>query len=205
MEDSLRPANALSTVGVMARPAGVAGIMASGPISISDAFDGRSSSKGSSRFEHALRRHSPYAEVAPSSWGAREPGTHPHQSNSAAGVVSAGSIDNTYLPSPLKNSWGKARELARREVLVPPKQQATDLLVTTKGAYMPPPYMTLSDVNTVNQLVTRTLASLALPAPHLPVPPNQPPTPLSSSSPFNLRVRRAFLFANSPCAGAIEY
>jgi len=142
----------------MARPAGVAGIMASGPISITSAFTGKAIEKGTCGFEHALRRHAPYAEVAPPAWHAREAAVHPNQSNPAAGVVSAGSIDNTYLPSPLQNSWGKARELARREV---PStlglSQATDLLVTSKGGQMPPPYMGVQDMNSVRDPYSKTI------------------------------------------------
>uniref|UniRef100_A0A6V4E052 Uncharacterized protein n=1 Tax=Prymnesium polylepis TaxID=72548 RepID=A0A6V4E052_9EUKA len=153
-----RPATAFATCGIMARPAGVAGIMASGPVSISNAYTGTALEKGTMGFEHALRRHAPYAEVAPPQWYAREAGVHPHQANTAAGVVSAGSIDNTYLPSPLQNSWGKARELARREV---PStlglSQATDLLVVSKGALMPPPKMAVADMNTVRDPYSKTI------------------------------------------------
>jgi len=153
-----RPFTAFATCGIMARPAGVAGIMASGPVSISNAFTGQALEKGTCGFEHALRRHAPYAEVAPPGWHAREAPVHPHQSQRAAGVVSAGSIDNTYLPSPLQNSWGKARELARREV---PSTlglgQATDLLVVSKGAKMPPPKMEITDMNSVRDPYSKTI------------------------------------------------
>eukprot|EP00327_Prymnesium_parvum_P007648 CAMPEP_0182807020 /NCGR_PEP_ID=MMETSP0006_2-20121128/5910_1 /TAXON_ID=97485 /ORGANISM="Prymnesium parvum, Strain Texoma1" /LENGTH=255 /DNA_ID=CAMNT_0024932675 /DNA_START=59 /DNA_END=826 /DNA_ORIENTATION=+ len=153
-----RPATALATCGIMARPAGVAGMMSSGPISFSNSYTGKALAKSTCGFEHALRHHSPYAEIAPPGWHAREAEVHPYQRHNAAGVVSAGSIDNTYLPSPLTNSWGKARELARREV--PSKlglSQATDLLVVAKGARMPPPKMTVEDMPSVRPPYSKTI------------------------------------------------
>lgn len=125
-------------------------MMASSPIGRWNTFTGKALEKSTYGTEHALRQHAPYAEIAPPGWNAREADAHPNQGNPSSGVVSAGSIDNTYLPSPLTNSWGKARELARNEV--PSKlglSQATDLLVVAKGARMPPPKMTVADMNSV--------------------------------------------------------
>jgi len=96
--------------------------------------------------EHALRRHSPYAEVSPTGWNAREAQVQPTYAVTASGVVSAGSIDNTYLPKPLHNAWGKAREMAKNEYVKPPKVQATDLLIVSKGGIMPAPTSTLADL-----------------------------------------------------------
>lgn len=97
------------------------------------------SGKGLRLQEHALLRNSPFAEVAPFGWKPKEPGVKAHWSNAGAGAISAGCIDNTYLPFPLSNAWGKCRSLAVRERRKLPHKQATDLLVTCKGYKVPPP------------------------------------------------------------------
>jgi hypothetical protein len=143
-----------STCGIMARPAGVAGMMSSPFIG------GRldvSSTKGSSGSEHALRQHSPYAETTPDGWMPREPLVKPHQQVTGAGCVSAGCIDNTYLPKPLENAWGKARELSKAEKQVLPHKQATDLLAVAKGAKMPPPAMSVDEMESVREPYSKTI------------------------------------------------
>jgi len=118
-------------VGTMARPAGVSGLMGGGNAT---EFYGKMLAKGSDRGLHALRTASPYAERAEPGWEPLEPETKPSWADRGAGTVSAGCIDNTYMPSPLKNKWGKQRELSKAEVIVLPHKQATDLLATTMGA-----------------------------------------------------------------------
>jgi len=107
--------------------------------------------------EHALRRHSPYSEVSLSGWFAREAQIQPTYAVTAAGVVSAGSIDNTYLPRPLTNGWGKARELSKAEFKKSPKVQATDLLIAAKGGIMPTPVSTLEDLASVRPAYSKTI------------------------------------------------
>lgn len=120
-----------SQVGTMARPAGVSGLMGGGNAT---EFYGKMLEKGSERGLHALRTASPYAERAEPGWAPLEATTQPSWADRGAGTVSGGCIDNTYMPSPLKNKWGKQRELAKAEVVVLPHKQATDLLATTMGA-----------------------------------------------------------------------
>lgn len=125
----------LKLVGTMARPAGVGGIMGSGEAA--QDFYGKMLAKGSDRGAHALRTASPYAERAEPGWGPKEATVAPSWSDRGAGTVSAGCIDNTYMPAPLKNKWGKQRELSKAEVVVLPHKQATDLLAVTLGVKMP--------------------------------------------------------------------
>ena len=108
---------------------------------------------------HALKRFAPYAQTASPGWGApgKEAGIKPHASNVGAGVVSAGSIDNTYLPKPLTNAWGKAREQSTNEIRKPPHKQATDLLLAAKGAKLPAPYEGISDMQSVRPTYSRTI------------------------------------------------
>ena len=87
-------------VGATAKPAGLAGFMGAGFVT---AYDRRPTL----REQHALRMASMYAEVTGPGYKAREAAVHPSWHNVGAGVISAGSVDNTYLPSPLQNSWGK--------------------------------------------------------------------------------------------------
>ena len=148
--------------GVTSRPAGVAGILGSthkvGLSGNADAFVyGISLSKGMKLREHALRRHSQYAVITPNGWMAKEPSVRPTAQTHASGVVSAGSIDNTYVAAPLANRWGKAREKAKNEIQVPPRRQATDLLIAAKGAAMPPPAQGLEDMVSVRPLYSRTI------------------------------------------------
>lgn len=145
----------MSSVGVMSRPAGVAGLMGC-EVSISDALRSLSTTKGSFGSEHALRRHSPYAEIATPSWAPREPAVKPSQGITAAGTFSTGCIDNTYMPAPLSNGWGKNREISKRELPKRPKPQATDLLAVTKGGITPPPLKRLSELNAVSVLASRS-------------------------------------------------
>lgn len=151
-----------ATSGVTARPAGVAGILGSthkaGLSNTKEAFVyGSSATKGMKLREHALRRHSQYAVITPDGWMAKEASVRPTAQSTASGVVSAGSIDNTYVAAPLANRWGKAREKAKNEVFVPPHKQATDLLIAAKGASMPPPAQGLSDMASVRPLYSRTI------------------------------------------------
>jgi len=153
--------NMFATVGTMARPAGVAGMMASDKKTAPSAvYHGQQLSKGVLNDRHALRVASPYAEATPGNWWAREPKVHPNQKYKAAGVVSSGSIDNTYLPAPLRNQWGKARELSRKEVEVPPHKQCTDLLIVSKGGMVPPPGQTVEEMNTVRQAYSKCIPLL---------------------------------------------
>jgi len=144
----------------MSRPAGLPGIFAAsgmGTMSTATFQYGLPLGKATDLSEHALRRHSPYAEVSPTGWNAREAQVQPTYAVSAAGVVSAGSIDNTYLPRPLSNAWGKAREMAKNEYVKPPKVQATDLLIVAKGGIMPPPEKTLADLASVRPAYSKTI------------------------------------------------
>jgi len=111
-----------ATSGVTARPAGVAGILGSthkaGLSNMKEAFVyGSSATKGMKLREHALRRHSQYAVITPDGWMAKEASVRPTAQSTASGVVSAGSIDNTYVAAPLANRWGKAREKAKKRGL----------------------------------------------------------------------------------------
>jgi hypothetical protein len=153
-----------STSGALARPAGVAGLFASLPGSGNKEFEyGTSLPKATGLREHALRRHTPYAEVVPAGWEAKEPKVQPNAGVVGAGVVSAGSIDNTYVPIPLANRWGKARERAKNEIDVPPHKQATDLLIVAKGAPaghlagVAAPDQTSGEMNSVRPLYSKTI------------------------------------------------
>ena len=125
--------------GSMARPAGVAGLMAGKASNMGmEELYGMMAARPMTLKKHALQMASPYAEVAPIGWQPREPGTKPTWNTHGAGKVSAGCIDNTYLVKPLQNAWGKARELAQNEKRVLPHKQASDLLADSKGAQMQP-------------------------------------------------------------------
>lgn len=154
--------NIFATVGTMARPAGVAGMMASDPKTSPHAvyYGQQIQTKGMLHTKHALRVASPYAEMTPPNWFAREPSVRPNQKHTGAGCVSAGSIDNTYLPAPLRNMWGKARELSAKEVSVPPHKQCTDLLIVSKGGKIPPPAQTVSNMKTVRPSYTKCIPFL---------------------------------------------
>ena len=107
--------------GSMARPAGVAGLMAGKASNMGmEELYGMMAARPMTLKKHALQMASPYAEVAPIGWQPREPGTKPTWNTHGAGKVSAGCIDNTYLVKPLQNAWGKARELAQNEKRVLP-------------------------------------------------------------------------------------
>ena len=112
--------NEFSRVGMMSRPAGCGGMM---DVSSQVAY-GNMYEKGADRGAHALRLASPYAEKAERGWAPKEPATTPNWSDSGAGTVSAGCIDNTYMPSPLKNKWGKQKGMSKREAVVLPHKQA---------------------------------------------------------------------------------
>ena len=75
----------------------------------------------------------------------------PTWADKGAGVVSAGCIDNTYMPAPLKNKWGKCREMTRNEVVVLPHKQATDLLAVTLGTQMPLPKQEVHELANVRE------------------------------------------------------
>ena len=156
----IRPQSAppiFATSGVTSRPAGVAGLFGNTRPGGSDFTYGISLEKGMKLREHALRRHSPYSVITPDGWSAKEPSVRPTAQSVSAGVVSAGSIDNTYTAKPLANRWGKARERATNEVFVPPHRQATDLLIAAKGAKVPPPAQGLSDMASVRPLYSKTI------------------------------------------------
>ena len=142
----------------MARPAGVPGMFGS----ISPKVDftyGVPLRNTMALQEHALKRFAPYALQASPGWAAPglEPSIKPKSSVTGAGVVSAGSIDNTYLPKPLNNAWGKARERATNEAFKPPHKQATDLLLVAKGAKLPIPFQGVEEMGSVRPLYSRTI------------------------------------------------
>ena len=151
-------ASLFSTSGSMARPAGVAGLLASMPGGDKGNFQyGETLPKATGLRTHALRHHTPYAEVVPGGWTAKEPLVKPTAANVGAGVVSAGSIDNTYVPMPLQNRWGKARERARNEMYVPPHKQATDLVIVAKGGSFAETPQSVDDMVTVRPTYSRTI------------------------------------------------
>jgi hypothetical protein len=164
-----RPQTALasskfSTTGTMARAAGVPGMY--GTVVPSNFPYGVALPKATGLLDHALKFHSPYAETAVRGWTApgREPSIKPRGTITGAGVVSAGSIDNTYLPAPLVNAWGKKREQAKNEVVKPPHKQASDLIIVSKGApagtyglgFKAPP-QTVEDMEAVRPIYSRTI------------------------------------------------
>jgi len=151
-----------ATSGAMARPAGVAGMMASDPQTMPSAvFNGQEVVMKSVRGQrHALAVQSPYAEIAPSGWTAREPFVQPNQKHPAAGATNEGGVDNTYQPRPLQNQWGKTRALAFAEVRVMPHKQVTDLLVTAKAKRVPPPSQTVEDMPTIRPTYSKTIPFL---------------------------------------------
>jgi len=131
-----------------------------GPSVVGKAFTyGVPLNRASSLQEHALKRFSPYAQTATPDWlpPGLEASIKPKASVTGAGVVSSGSIDNTYLPKPLTNAWGKARERAANEIHKPPRKQATDLLIVAKGASMPPPLQTLDEMESVRPIYSQTI------------------------------------------------
>lgn len=119
-------------VGPESQPAGLAGLLgASGDWST----ERMGATPGSNiiNSEHATLTHTPYAEVASVGWTPKEPLTKPSWADVGAGSVSKGSIDNSYMPKPLANRWGKSRELQDNEVRTLPHQQCTDLLHVALG------------------------------------------------------------------------
>ena len=142
-------------VGGMARPAGVPGGL--GSSNLGSEYYGKSLVKGTDRGQHALATASPYAERAEPGWAPKEPTVRPSWSDRGAGTVSAGCIDNTYMPAPLKNKWGKAREMSSKEVVVLPHKQATDLLAVTLGTVMPLPAQTVEELTAVREKYSKTI------------------------------------------------
>ena len=136
-------------VGGMARPAGVPGGL--GSSNLASDYYGKSLVKGTDRGLHALATASPYAERAEPGWAPKEPTVRPTWADKGAGVVSAGCIDNTYMPAPLKNKWGKCREMTRNEVVVLPHKQATDLLAVTLGTQMPLPKQEVHELANIRE------------------------------------------------------
>ena len=136
-------------VGGMARPAGVPGGL--GSSNLASEYYGKSLVKGTDKGLHALATASPYAERAEPGWAPKEPTVRPTWADKGAGVVSAGCIDNTYMPAPLKNKWGKCREMTRNEVVVLPHKQATDLLAVTLGTQMPLPKQEVHELANVRE------------------------------------------------------
>ena len=144
-----------SQVGTMARPAGVPGGL--GSSNLGSEYYGKSLVKGTDRGQHALATASPYAERAEPGWAPKEPLVKPSWSDRGAGTVSGGCIDNTYMPAPLKNKWGKAREMAATEVQVLPHKQATDLLAVALGTQLPLPAQTIEELDSVRELYSQTI------------------------------------------------
>jgi len=142
-------------VGGMARPAGVPGGL--GSSNLGSEYYGKSLVKGTDRGQHALATASPYAERAEPGWAPKEPTVRPSWSDRGAGTVSAGCIDNTYMPAPLKNKWGKAREMSSTEVVVLPHKQATDLLAVTLGTVMPLPKQTVEEITAIREKYSKTI------------------------------------------------
>ena len=158
MRPQTAPTLPFAKSGMSARPAGVAGMfgITTGPKDPPISF-GSAMPKGTALMEHALKLHTAYAEVTPSGWLPKEPAIRPSALVTGAGVVSAGSIDNTYLPKPLNNGWGKAWERATNELGPKVHKQATDLLIVAKGAVMPPPSQGLSEMNSVRSVYSKTI------------------------------------------------
>ena len=142
-------------VGGMARPAGIPGGL--GSSNLGSEYYGKSLAKGTDRGQHALATASPYAERAEPGWAPKEPTVRPSWSDRGAGTVSAGCIDNTYMPAPLKNKWGKAREMSSTEVVVLPHKQATDLLAVTLGTVMPLPKQTVEEITAIREKYSKTI------------------------------------------------
>ena len=142
-------------MGGMARPAGVPGGL--GSSNLGSEYYGKSLVKGTDRGQHALATASPYAERAEPGWAPKEPTVRPSWSDRGAGTVSAGCIDNTYMPAPLKNKWGKAREMSSTEVVVLPHKQATDLLAVTLGTVMPLPKQTVEEIPAIREKYSQTI------------------------------------------------
>lgn len=148
-----RPKSATATCGASSRSAGCAGIMGgSQPRSLVSA---KVIPGGTRNFHHALWVACPYAEKAPPCWNMREAKVNPSWAYSGAGVISRGSIDNTYLPYPLQNAWGKSRELSLREKRKLPHKQSTDLLVVATGYRLPPPAAT--ELDSVREPYSKTI------------------------------------------------
>lgn len=152
--------------GSMARPAGVAGLMAGKASNMGmEELYGMMAARPMTLKKHALQMASPYAEVAPIGWQPREPGTKPTWNTHGAGKVSAGCIDNTYLVKPLQNAWGKARELAQNEKRVLPHKQASDLLAVSKGAQMPPVPQQMWELDSVRDRYSQCIPFYHFPDP----------------------------------------
>jgi len=148
---------AFQTSGIMARSSGCPGMFGSTKDPMSVIFD--SPLQKATLTNHALKVFSPYAHTATPDWLApgKEASVVPKASVTGAGVVSAGSIDNTYLPQPLTNAWGKARERAANEITKPPRKQATDLLLITKGVVAPAAGQTVDLMESVRPPYSRTI------------------------------------------------
>jgi len=146
-------------VGINARTAGIPGILAPTRSGQAGSFTyGVEVAKATGLKRHALQTHSPYAVVTATGWEPVEASVCPtHAGAVGAGVVSAGSIDNTYMPAPLMNAWGKAREMCVREIKKPPRKQATDLLIVAKGGRMPAPAQTEKDMGSVRPAYSKTI------------------------------------------------
>ena len=142
-------------VGTMARPAGCPGGL--GSSNLGSDYYGKSLVKGTDRGQHALATASPYAERAEPGWSPKEPTVRPSWSDRGAGTVSAGCIDNTYMPAPLKNKWGKQREMSKLEVVVLPHKQATDLLAVALGTVMPLPEQVIEELDAVREKYSKTI------------------------------------------------
>lgn len=149
-----RPKSAAICCGVSARPAGVSGFLGDAG---QKATIFRPSKAVTLNGTHALRLESPYAEVMPKGWYPREPPVQPMWSHHGAGSISRGCVDNTYMPQPLQNAWGKSRDMSRRERRKPPHKQCTDLIVTCKGYALPGPPVKLSQFSSVLEPYAQTI------------------------------------------------
>lgn len=164
MTEVARPKSAFPTYnfpksGIMARPAGVPGMYGPTGASMAGFTYGVPLPKATGLRDHALKRHSPYAATAVQGYSGygKEASIKPKASQVGAGVVSAGSIDNTYIPAPLTNAWGKARERSKNEIIKVPHKQATDLIIVAKGAALPAPPQALSELESVRPIYSRTI------------------------------------------------
>tara|TARA_B110001452_G_scaffold226748_1_gene201326 strand:+ start:1688 stop:2899 length:1212 start_codon:yes stop_codon:yes gene_type:complete len=137
-------------VGPESQPAGLAGFLGASGNWSTDRM-GATPASNIINHKHATLTHTPYAEVASVGWMPKEPMTKPSWADVGAGSVSKGSIDNSYMPKPLSNRWGKSRELQDNEVRTLPHKQCTDLLhVTLGGKAMPK--MTVEQMPSVGEI-----------------------------------------------------
>lgn len=146
-----------ATSGASSKPAGIKGLLASTGTEKAYDYGGDTLPQVMTLQQHALATCSPYVDMTPPGWTPREPAIKPSAGDTGAGMVSAGSIDNTYVPMPLANRWGKAREKSKNEIGVKPHTQASDLLIVSKGAVMPCPLEGEADMASIRPKYSRTI------------------------------------------------